>query len=55
MSGANSPHYQIIRWETVKVSDSYILARKRWISAGAWDGKNELHSKGRRAPRRRVK
>ena len=43
---AVSPSYQIIKWETVKVSESHTLAKEGRIRARAWEGKRGLHSEG---------
>ena len=41
-----------MREERVKVGKGCTLTRKRGIRAGAWRGKDGLHSEGRQAPRR---
>ena len=44
-----------MRWEKVKVSESRTLARKRRVREGAWSGKSQFHTVGRRNRRRREK
>ena len=47
------PNYQVKVSERVKVSESRTLAREWGNGAGAWEGKNGLHSEGRQIPRKR--
>ena len=39
--------HQIVRWESVKVSESRTLASEKGIKAGAWKGNGGLRSEGR--------
>ena len=54
-NGAISPEYQIMMGEKVKVGESRTLVRERGIRAGAWRGKDGLHSERRQIPRRKWK
>ena len=46
------PKHQIIRWEGVKVSERYTLARERAIKTGAWREKDGFHSQERQVPKK---